>query len=53
MVVNIEMCTRTDLEDVEGLELDVATLAAEEIHHALEVLGVADVAGHNVKIGPV
>ena len=41
------------LEDVEGLKLNVAALVAQQVHHELEVVGVADVDGHHLKVGAV
>lgn len=42
-----------DLEDMERLELDVAALVAEHVHHHLQVRLVRDVARHDVEIGAV
>lgn len=41
------------LEDVEGLELDVGALVPQQVHHQLEVLGLADVARHHREVVPV
>lgn len=35
---------------MEGLKLDVGTLVSEEIHHELQVLRLADVAGHHREV---
>lgn len=42
-----------DLEDMECLELDVAALVAEHVHHHLQVRLVRDVARHDVEVGAV
>lgn len=42
-----------DLEDVECLELDVAALVAEHVHHHLQVRLVRDVPRHDVEVGAV
>jgi hypothetical protein len=44
---------RTHLEDVEGFELDVAALVAQEVHHHLEVRLARDVARHDLVVCPV
>lgn len=41
------------LEDVEGFELDVGALVPQQVHHQLEVLGLADVARHHREVVPV
>ena len=38
------------LEDVEALELDVATFLAQHVHHQLQVVRVADVARHDCEV---
>lgn len=38
------------LEDMEGLKLDVGTLVSQQIHHQLEILGLADVARHHREV---
>jgi hypothetical protein len=38
---------------MEGLELDVLALIAEEVHHHLEVDIVRDVARHDIEVGTV
>lgn len=40
----------TDLEDVEGLKLDVSALVSEQVHHQLQVLGSADVLCHDSEV---
>lgn len=35
---------------MEGLKLDVGTLVPEEVHHQLQVLGLADVARHHCEV---
>lgn len=42
-----------DLEDMERLELDVAALVAEHVHHHLQIRLVRDVARHDVEVGAV
>ncbi|KAG5460456.1 MAG: hypothetical protein BJ554DRAFT_7492 [Olpidium bornovanus] len=41
------------LEHVERLELDVAALVAQQVHHQLEVVGGRDVPRHHAEVGPV
>ena len=41
------------LEDVEGLELDIATLVLQQVHHQLQVVGVGNVPRHDRKVSPV
>lgn len=38
---------------MEGLELDVATVVSEHVHHELEVVSMADVFGHDSEVVPV
>ena len=38
---------------MEGLELDVAAVVSEHVHHELEVLCVTDVFGHDCEVVPV
>jgi hypothetical protein len=38
------------LKDVEGFKLDVGAFIPQEIHHELQVLGLADVLGHNGEV---
>ena len=40
----------TNLEDVEGLELDVPTGVSEHHHHELEVLWIANVPSHGGEV---
>ena len=47
------MSTFTDLEYVEGLELDVLALFAEQIHHQSEVRFICDVARHDIEVGTI
>ena len=42
--------SRTDLEHMECLKLNVFALVSEQIHHHLEVRLVGDVARHHVEI---
>lgn len=35
---------------MEGFKLDVGTFVSEEIHHELQILRLADVAGHHREI---
>lgn len=35
---------------MEGLKLDVGTLVSQQIHHQLEILGLADVARHHREV---
>ena len=43
----------TYLEHVEGLELNVLALVAEEIHHHLEIRLACDIPGHHVEVRTV
>ena len=43
----------TDLEHMEGVELDVLALVAEHVHHHLEVRLVRDIARHDIEVCPV
>lgn len=42
-----------NLEDMECFKLDVPAAISQHIHHELEVLWVADVAGHHCVVMPV
>lgn len=41
---------RADLENVEGLELNISTGIDEHLHHQLEVVGVVDVQTHRREV---
>ena len=42
-----------DLENVEGLKLDVLAVLLQHVHHQLQVVGLPDVARHYRKVAPV
>ena len=39
-----------DLEDVESLELNVATFLFQHVHHQLEIVSAANVARHDGEV---
>jgi len=39
-----------DLKDVESFKLNVATFLLQHVHHELEVVSAADVAGHDCEV---
>ena len=44
---------RSDLENMERLELDVLALISEQVHHHLEIGLVRDVARHHIEVRSV
>ena len=42
-----------DLEDVEGLKLNVLGLVAQQVHHQFQIVRAANVRGHHIEVRPV
>lgn len=40
-------------KDMEGFELDVFALVSQQSHHSLQVIDVANIAGHHVEVGTI
>ena len=37
-------------KNMKGLELNISTLLAQHVHHELEIVGIADVSGHDSEV---
>ena len=48
----VRVCHK-DLEDVEGLKLNVLGLVAQQVHHQFQIFRAANVRGHHIEVRPV